>query len=69
MCVAFCIVLEFSWSSNDNQVTLAFFHLITDKANGNSVTSLKMIPNFFDAMCSWYADLSSPAAVPGSTYL
>ena len=34
--------------SNDNQVTYAFFHLISEKETGNHLTSLKaIIPNFF----------------------
>ena len=47
---------------------MAFFHLISCEATGNRMTSLKtIIPDFFDAMCSWHAHLSSPAAFPGRT--
>ena len=54
--------------SNDNQVTWAFFHHIIDEATSNRMTSLKtIVPNFFDAMCSQRAHLSSPAAVSGRT--
>ena len=53
---------------DDNQVTEAFFHHTSDEAAGNRMTFFNtIIPNFLNAMRSWHAHLSGPAAFSGRT--